>query len=52
VLSGKQVIRIISGLPLEEPVEAAPVVDDQATSPETEQRPPVVPSLSKPLPQQ
>ena len=52
VLSGTQVTRIISGLPLEEPLEAAPVVDDQASSPETEQRPPVVPSLSKPLPQQ
>ena len=52
VLSGRQVTRIISGLPLEESVAPAPVVADQATSPETEQRPPVVPSLSKPLPQQ
>ena len=51
VLSGTQVIRIISGLPIEEPVEVAPVVAE-ATNPETEQRPPVVPSLSKPLPQQ
>ena len=59
VLSGKQVIRIISGLPLEEPVEAAPVVADQAAAPGTTdpsaapetERPPVVPSLNKPLPQ-
>ena len=51
VLSGRQVARIISGLPIEEPVEVAPVVAE-ATNPETEQRPPVVPSLSKPLPQQ
>ena len=51
VLTGAQVTRIISGLPLEEPVEAAPVASDQPTSPETE-RPPVVPSLGKPLPQE
>ena len=53
VLTGAQVTRIISGLPLvAEPVEAAPVVaSDQPTSSETE-RPPVVPSLGKPLPQE
>ena len=56
VLTGAQVTRIISGLPLaepvEEPVEAAPVgASDQPTSSETE-RPPVVPSLGKPLPQE
>ena len=52
VLTGAQVTRIISGLPLEEPLEAAPVVaSDQPTSSETE-RPPVVPSLGKPLPQE
>ena len=52
VLTGAQILRIVSGLPLEEPVEAAPVVaSDQPTSSETE-RPPVVPSLSKPLPQE
>ena len=52
VLTGAQVTRIISGLPLEEPVEAAPVVaSDPPTSSETE-RPPVVPSLGKPLPQE
>ena len=50
VLTGAQVTRIISGLPLEAPVEAVPVVSDQPTSSETE-RPPVVPSLGKPLPQ-
>ena len=46
VLTGEQVTRIISGQPL-----AAPVTSDQPTSPETE-RPPVVPSLDKPLPQE
>ena len=52
VLTGAQVTRIISGLPLAEPVEAAPVVaSDQPTSSKTE-RPPVVPSLGKPLPQE
>ena len=51
VLTGEQVTRIISGLPLAEPVEAAPVTSDQPTSLETE-RPPVVPSLGKPLPQE
>ena len=53
VLTGAQILRIVSGLPLEEPVEAAPVASGQPepTSSET-QRPPVVPSLSKPLPQE
>ena len=51
VLSGEQVTRILSGLPIEEPVEAARVASDQPTSPETE-RPPVVPSLGKPLAQE
>ena len=50
VLTGEQVTRIISGLPLAEPVEAAPVTSDQPTSSETG-RPPVVSSLGKPLPQ-
>ena len=48
VLTGAQVTRIISGLPLEEPVEVA---SDQPTNPETE-RPPVGSSLGKPLPQE
>ena len=51
VLTGVQVARIISGLPLEAPVEATPVVSDQPTSSETE-RPPVVPSIGKPVPQE
>ena len=51
VLTGAQVTRIVSDLPLAEPVEAAPVGSDQPTSPETE-RPPVGSSLSKPLPQE
>ena len=51
VLSGEQITRIISGQPLAAPVEAATVTSDQPTSPETE-RPPVVPSLDKPLPQE
>ncbi len=53
VLTGAQSLRIVSGLPLEEPVEAAPVASGQPqpTSSETE-RPPVVPSLGKPLPQE
>ena len=51
VLTGVQVTRIISGLPLEAPVEATPVVSDQPTSLETE-RPPVVPSIGKPVPQE
>ena len=55
VLTGTQVTRIASGLPLTEPVEAAPVVaapvePDQPTGSETE-LPPVVASLGKPLPQ-
>ena len=51
VLSGEQVTRIISGQPLAAPVEAAPVTSDQPASGETD-RPPVVPSLGKPLPQE
>ena len=51
VLTGEQVERIISGLPLAEPVEAAAVASDQPTSPETD-RPSVVLSLGKPLPQE
>ena len=56
VLSGDQVRRIVSGLPLEDPVAPAepvatpPAAVDPSSSPEAE-RPPVVPSLSKPLPQ-
>ena len=50
VLTGAQVIRIISGLPLEEPAEVAPVASGQPTSPEPE-RPPVASVLGKPLPQ-
>ena len=51
VLSGEQVAQIISGQPLEVPVEAEPVVSDQQVNPESE-RPPVVPSLGKPLVQE
>ena len=51
VLTGAQVTQIVSGLPLAEPVEVAPVASDQPTRPETE-GPPVVPSLGKPLPQE
>ena len=51
VLSGEQVSRLASGLALEEPVEVAPVVSEEPTSAETE-RPAVVPSLGKPLPQE
>ena len=51
VLTGEQVERIISGLPLAETVEAAAVASDQPTSPETD-RPSVVLSLGKPLPQE
>ena len=51
VLTGDQVTRIISGLPLEPPVEATPVAADQPADPETE-RPAVVPPLSKPLAQE
>ena len=53
VLTGAEVTRIVSGLPLAAPVEAAPVASDQPTSPETEtDRAPVGPSLSKPVPQE
>ena len=52
VLTGTQVTRIVSGLPIEEPVEAAPVASGQPASPEETARPPVVPSLGKPLPQE
>ena len=51
VLTGTQVVRLASGLPLTEPVETAPVQPDQPTSLETE-LPPVVASLDKPLPQE
>ena len=51
VLTGDQVTRIVSGLPLEPPVEAAPVAADEPADLETE-RPPVVPPLSKPLAQE
>ena len=51
VLSGEQVRRIISGLPLEAPVEAAPVASDEHASPEA-QSPPVAPPLGKPLAQE
>jgi cell division protease FtsH len=50
VLTGAQVMRIVSGLPLEEPAEAAPVAPGEPASSETE-RPPVVPPLGEPLPQ-
>ena len=52
VLTGTQVTRIVSGLPIEEPVEAAPVASGQPASPEEMARPPVVPSLGKPVPQE
>ena len=52
VLSGDQVGRIIAGQALEEPVApAAPFVSDKPASPEAA-RPPVVPPLGKPLPQE
>jgi cell division protease FtsH len=56
VLSGDQVNRIVSGLPLEDPVAPAepvtevPVAVAPSASPEDES-PPAVPSLGKPLPQ-
>jgi len=50
VLTGAQVMRIVSGLPLEEPAEVAPVAPGEPASSETE-RPPVVPPLGEPLPQ-
>ncbi len=51
VLSGDQVRRIVAGERLEEPPPAQPVATDQPPSPETEPSP-VVPPLSKPLPQE
>ena len=49
VLSGEEVTRIVAGQPLDEvPVEAAPVAVDQSVDP-VPGRPPVVPSLGKPL---
>ncbi len=52
VLSGEQVRRILSGQSLEEPAApAAPFVSDKPASPEAA-RPPVVPPLGKPLPQE
>ena len=52
VLTGEQVTRIISGLPLAELVEAAPVESDQPASQEKDP-PPVVPQqLGKPLTQE
>jgi cell division protease FtsH len=52
VLSGDQVRRIVSGQPLEAPATSSPVASDQPTSPEEEERPPVVSPLGKPLPQE
>ena len=52
VLSGEEVTRIVAGQPLDEvPVEAAPVAVDQSVDP-VPGRPPVVPSLGKPLVQE
>ena len=51
VLTGEQVGRVVAGQPIEDPVEPDPIISDQPTSPETE-RPPVVPPLGKPLPQE
>ena len=51
VLTGEQVGRVVAGQPIEDPVEPDPIISDQSTSPETE-RPPVVPPLGKPLPQE
>jgi cell division protease FtsH len=52
VLSGEQVRRILSGQSLEEPAApAAPFVSDKPASPEAA-RPPMVPPLGKPLPQE
>ena len=51
VLTGEQVGRVVAGQPIEDPVEPDPIISDQPTSPEME-RPPVVPPLGKPLPQE
>ncbi|HIE94131.1 MAG TPA: hypothetical protein EYQ83_15180 [Acidobacteria bacterium] len=51
VLSGEQVGQIVAGRPLAAPVDTVPVTPDQPTLPEPD-RPPVVPSLGKPVPQE
>jgi cell division protease FtsH len=56
VLDGEQVRRIISGLPLEEPLpqrpEPAPQPTDEGRTRAREQRPTIVPQVNKPLPQE
>ena len=56
VLSGAQVRQIVAGEPLADPVEAAPVSADppprEAEAEAESERPPVVPSLGGPIPQE
>ena len=51
VLSGEQVKQIVAGQPLAAPVDSVPVTPDQPALPEPD-RPTVVPSLGKPVPQE
>ncbi len=55
VLDAEQVKRIAAGLPIEDAPAAAvrtPAVDEDAGRPRHKERPPIVPALSKPLPQE
>jgi cell division protease FtsH len=55
VLDAEQVKRLAAGLPLEEPqpATASPVHADEGESrPRSKERPPIVPALNKPLPQE
>ena len=55
VLDAEQVKRVAAGLPLEEPLPTAvrvPLGDEDAQRPRQKERSPIVPSLSKPLPQE
>jgi cell division protease FtsH len=55
VLDATQVKRLAAGLPLEEPAPVAarvPVADSDEVRPRQKERPPIVPALGKPVPQE
>jgi cell division protease FtsH len=54
VLDAEQVRRLASGLPLDEPqpVAVRTVVGEEEDRPRAKERPPIVPALNKPLPQE
>jgi len=58
VLDADQVKRLVAGLPLDEPQQAAarttvsPANDEDEARPRQKERAPIVPALNKPLPQE